>query len=355
MNSRKKRKRILAQYDQIKSVSDKIFEEMKTGVAAIDKYGKIILVNSAFEFILDKHNLIEKQWNDIPESLIPSYSDLSENNLRVQENEIVINCNDTEKTLLVVQSKLINDEDENEGFVVVVNDITSLRELEQKSARKERLSEMGDLAAGIAHEIRNPLNTISIASQRLAGEFTPTDNKEEYLSFTKQIKDETKRLNTIITKFLALARGEEKIKTQINLTNLVVEFTNFISTEAKSLNIELRQQLDPEIYIAGDSDKVKQMLANLYNNSKEELHGASGVVMLSVTNQDDRVVLSFEDSGNGIPAELSEKIFTPYYTTKEAGTGLGLAIIYKIISDMHGEIAVTSSHLGGAKFTIIFA
>ncbi len=352
--SRKKRKEISAQYHQFKSVSDKIFDEMKTGVAAVDKNGKITVVNRAFETILQVRELREKKWDETIAQLIPSLSKLPNNNTKILEQELIFSHNNIEKILLVVLSYIESSKDVYEGFVVVINDITTLKELEQKSARKERLSEMGDLAAGVAHEIRNPLNTISIASQRLAGEFTPTENKEEFLLFTKQIKDETKRLNEIITKFLELARSDKNQKIKINLTNIVNEFVQFVSVEAKSLDIQLNTNIETDCYVVGNKDKLKQLLANLYNNSKEALEGKKGEIKISVLKQGNKTQLLFEDSGSGIKKEIREKIFTPYYTTKEAGTGLGLPMIHRIVTDMGGEIKVLDSELGGAKFVIIF-
>ena len=354
LSSRKKRKIITEQYDQFKSVSDKIFDEMKTGVAAIDSNGKFIVVNNAFESILEIQNLSGSDWDKIATELLPTLPNIQNSKPRVVEQEIDYNTNGNEKILLVVLSSLSSNESDNEGFVVVINDITTIRELEQKTARKERLSEMGDLAAGVAHEIRNPLNTISIASQRLAGEFIPTENKDEYLSFTKQIKEETKRLNEIITKFLALARGEVKQKVELNLSQVVTDFIQFISVEASSISIIIQENISPSCFILGDIDRVKQLLANLYNNSKEAFEGAEGKIKISVESIESSIQLTFEDNGPGIPENIREKVFTPYYTTKEAGTGLGLPTIHRIVVDMNGEIKVADSHLGGAKFIIKF-
>ncbi len=355
LSSRKKRQRISAQYDQYKSVSDKIFDEMKTGVAAVDKDGYIIVVNKAFEEILEVQNLSDKNWTTTIAPLMPKLPKADEIHSRVIELEIKFVTHKLEKILLVVMSSLSSQGNQDNSFVAVINDVTNLRELEKKTARKERLSEMGDLAAGVAHEIRNPLNTISIASQRLAGEFMPSENQDEYLSFTKQIKDETKRLNEIITKFLALARGEKKQKSKIDMSEIVGEFCQFIAVEAESLGIKIEKDIAPPCQIEGNKDAVKQVLANLYNNSKESLNSCMGIIKLTIHTQQNKIELIFEDSGPGIPEEIREKIFTPYYTTKEAGTGLGLPTIHRIIADMGGEVKVETSDLGGAKFVISFS
>jgi signal transduction histidine kinase len=244
--------------------------------------------------------------------------------------------------------------DETGGIVVVVYDITRLKEFEAKSVRKERLSELGNLAAAVAHEIRNPLNTISIAVQRLASEFTPKENAEEYHSFTGQIRSETKRLNDIITRFLALARDEKQRLTKVNLKELVDETCQLLKPEADKLGIELKGYRDPKAVITADPAGLKQILSNLFNNAKEALAGKPGRVVIDVTREEDIVTLAFFDDGPGIPRNVRDKIFTPYYTTKKSGTGLGLSTVHKIVTDAGGEIRMETSHWGGARFVMEF-
>ncbi|NOY88267.1 MAG: hypothetical protein GXO93_02610, partial [FCB group bacterium] len=261
-----------------------------------------------------------------------------------------ININDNEKHLLVAISKI----KQPQNMVVVISDITHLKELEKRSMRKERLSEMGNLAAGVAHEIRNPLNTIAIASQRLASEFIPHENKEEYLSFTKQIKDETKRLNEIITKFLSLTREDRKKHQPINLSKLINEFIQLKRYEANSLNIKFDIDIDAELFVEGDINNLKQLFENLYNNAKEAFGKKSGRIKIVGKKLENDVHIQFADNGPGIPLEKRDRVFMPYYTTKEAGTGLGLATVHQIVAEMGGDIKVADSQWGGALFIINF-
>ena len=354
LNSRRKRKEITAQYHQIKSISDKIFDEMETGVAAVDYRGEITLANNAFEKIFGLKPLVNKKWDSVVSDESITFSVFNQSAESIMECEIDFIIQGEIKSLLVVLSKMKDVNETTSGMVAVVYDMTKMKELEKKSARKERLSEMGNLAAGVAHEIRNPLNTISIASQRLAAEFQPNENSEEYLSFTKQIRDETKRLNVIITRFLALARGEEQKNQTVDLNEIILKFVSFVKAEADERNIEIEIDLNESIKVDADIDKLKQVLSNLFNNAKEALSGQSGKIKISTQNVNRNSILIFEDSGPGIPSEIRDKIFTPYYTTKEAGTGLGLPTIHRIISDMGREIKVEESELGGAKFMIMF-
>lgn len=351
-NSRTRRKEITRQYDQIKSLSDKIFEQMKTGVAAVDNQGQIILTNEAFAVLGELNNDQQNIWDSCFEASYLKFSAIKSHPGLTQEFELTVTGKDKSRILLIAISKLTNNANQFDGFVSVVSDITGIKELEQKSARKERLSEMGDLAAGVAHEIRNPLNSISIASQRLAAEFTPTENSDEYLDFTKQIREETRRLNEIINKFLALAKEQNPKADASKLKNVVEDFLTLIKYDAEEAGIMFNVSIDPNHIIKLSADSLKQILSNLYNNSKEALAGRAGVVSLSSSLENSKTLFIFEDSGPGIPEANRDKVFTPYFTTKEAGTGLGLPTVYRIVTDNGGEISVDSSDLGGVRFII---
>ncbi|MEK7774976.1 MAG: ATP-binding protein [Candidatus Zixiibacteriota bacterium] len=229
-----------------------------------------------------------------------------------------------------------------------------LAEMEQKTQRRERLSEMGNLAAGVAHEIRNPLNTISIAAQRLASEFAPVDNREEFVRFTDQIRTETRRLNDIITKFLALSRQEEKKRTVVRLDQLISQIAELQRIEATELGVTYSVSIDKPVVVYADADQLRQVFSNLFNNAKEAMGSRGGEYEIAVRIANSDVAVEVSDSGPGIPEELRDKIFTPYYTTKDAGTGLGLSTVHTIVTGLDGDIRCESSRWGGAKFVMTF-
>ena len=354
LSGREKRQEIAREFVRIKSVTDKIFDEMRTGVAIVDKQGTITLANKAFENILGSSDVVDKPWRSVIPANDPVLAGILSPEGRSVENETTNEFKHVRKTLLVSSSSVELEGDDTGGIVVMVYDITRLKEFEAKSVRKERLSELGNLAAAVAHEIRNPLNTISIAVQRLASEFTPQENSEEYQSFTGQIRAETKRLNDIITRFLALARDEKQRLTKVNLKELVDETCQLLKPEADKLGIELQGFRDPKAEITADAAGLKQILSNLFNNAKEALAGKPGRVVIDATCEEDKVILAFVDDGPGIPQNVRDKIFTPYYTTKESGTGLGLSTVHKIVADAGGEIKMETSQWGGARFVMEF-
>lgn len=352
LNSRQKRKEITREFHQIKSLTDKIFDEMRTGVAVVDTRGKITLINKAFESILNLNNVIDKNWDeivDIPDLKIEQL--ITRASSPVEQEIIIDQCGDI-KTLLVAISKVALEDDLPRGLVVVVYDISRLKEFEKKAARKERLSEIGNLAASVAHEIRNPLNTISIAAQRLVSEFAPSENKEEYRLFTDQIQKETKRLNEIITRFLALAREEKKKYAPVKLDDLIREHIGFLKLEADRLKIELVLDLESGLSIEADADSLKQVFTNLFNNTLEALDGKPGKLAVKAKTTDKAIRITVSDNGPGIPKNLREKVLLPYFTTKEAGTGLGLPMVHKIITDLGGDIQLEETPGGGTMIVI---
>jgi signal transduction histidine kinase len=224
---------------------------------------------------------------------------------------------------------------------------------ERQALRRERLSEMGNLAAGVAHEIRNPLNTISIAAQRLAKEFTPESGREQYEMFTTQIRTETKRLNEIITRFLALARDDQKQRAEVKLETLLAEVGELLRVEGDRIGVSVSVETEQGIVIKADPDRLKEVFLNFFNNTKEALAGRPGKFNIAARREEERIVITVTDDGPGIPRRLHDRVFAPYYTSKEAGTGLGLTTVQRIISDLGGDVQLDEHYDRGARFVIV--
>ena len=339
-------------YEKIKSVTDRIFEQMKTGVVAINHKGAITLTNAAFENIISMQKLVGKSWNDISSKIGLNLEKLEDLGDKSTETEVTVSINGQKKVLLIALSGL-GGSDESEGETILVfYDITKLKEFETESARRERLSEMGQLAAGVAHEIRNPLNAISIAAQRLAAEFRPSENEQEYLSIANNMRSESKRLDNIITKFLAMAKTEQKQTEEIDIKEYFLNETKVLEVEATQLGIELTFQIEDGLKLTADKGSLMQLVTNFYNNSKEALNGKPGKFMISASRTESGMLISFDDSGPGIEENIASEIFRPFFTTKESGTGLGLPTIDRIVRELGGQVRLEKSKLGGANFVV---
>ncbi|HSH00313.1 MAG TPA: ATP-binding protein, partial [candidate division Zixibacteria bacterium] len=233
------------------------------------------------------------------------------------------------------------------------------KELEEEAARRARLAELGDLAAGVAHEIRNPLNAISLAAQRLDLEFAGQvqHDAEQFRFFTGQIKDESKRLDGIVTRLLDLTRAPKvEIESQ-PVAEIITDWAGFMRPEIERDKVNLVVTLDESLRAKVDRNKLRQALGNLYRNAHEAfLSGPRRAGHLEVTLElrklDDHAALIFTDNGPGVTPEIADKMFTPYFTTKENGAGLGLAISYRLIADMGGALELDKTYTDGARFVM---
>lgn len=227
-----------------------------------------------------------------------------------------------------------------------------ITEMEGQLRKAERLSTIGELAAVLAHEIRNPLGSIQGTAEILKDDFQPGDRKYEFLEIMVK---ESKRLNNVVEDFLRLARPQP---VQMRECDLLLELNNVISlvsSEARRRSIALECRVDTLPAFEGDPEKMRQAFLNIIlNGLQAAATGGSVIISSQCTESETReaawVELLFADSGPGIPPEEKERIFEPFFTTKEGGTGLGLAITRKIIEGHGGKITVESQPGSGAIF-----
>jgi signal transduction histidine kinase len=233
--------------------------------------------------------------------------------------------------------------------------LRKLKEMEDRIQLAERLSSLGHLAAGVAHEIRNPLNAIGMGLQRLKREFPPQEEskKEEYLSFTELIFKEIRRVNEIIEQFLTLSRPSQLNMKLSSLQDLLKNLGTLLQEEASSQGIQIQAETNSDLpLIKMDNEKLTQAFLNIMKNGMQAME-QGGVLHVETQSFKDRVEVSFSDSGSGIPPEQMEKIFNYYYTTKEKGVGLGLPIAHRIIEAHGGQLKVESKVGFGTKVTVL--
>lgn len=224
-------------------------------------------------------------------------------------------------------------------------------EMERELELKERLVSLGKLASGMAHEIRNPLNAISLSVQRLKREFSPEEGKkEEYRAFLDIMRGELVRVDRIVEEFLSSTRAHAPFMNE-NLSGIFDEVLTIIDEKAASKNVSMINKVDRQIIIESQKDRLKQAFYNIILNGIEAI-GQRGSIEMWTKEKDNTVDIYIKDTGIGIKEEELHRIFEYHYTTKDKGIGLGLPISYVIVKDHGGDIRVESGREQGTTFII---
>lgn len=241
-----------------------------------------------------------------------------------------------------------------ESFNEMVEQLRQRQSLEERLHEAEHLSRVGQLASGIAHEIRNPLNYISLAIDHLKGEInnsSPTA-QEEIIRIADTIKEEVRKANYMVLNFMNYGRPLKLRRTMVAYGDIVDRALTVLADKLQEQKVTVRLEIPPDLPLLNcDPELFRNCLFNFITNAAQSMP-AGGVITLGAALTDGFFRLTFQDEGEGIAPEDIEKIFQPYFTTKEVGIGLGLAITERIIKEHGGEISVTSSPGAGTRFTV---
>ncbi|HLW36345.1 MAG TPA: ATP-binding protein [Chthoniobacterales bacterium] len=240
------------------------------------------------------------------------------------------------------------------GHAIILRDITESRRSEQQTLESERFNALTLLAAGVAHEIGNPLNSLNIHLQLIEREARRIDGaKDAELQESVEVaRAEVNRLDSIITQFLRAIRPTHPQLRPESLNSIVEEAVRFFAPEIKDRDIVVEQELRSDLPLLElDRDQMKQAFYNVIKNSFEAMK-ARGILQIRTDMNDSHVIVRFSDSGGGITAENLSRVFEPYFTTKTSGTGLGLLIVRRIVREHGGELSIESSAGKGLTVTI---
>ena len=345
-------------FEDLQVLQDHIVRSVGSGIVTMDMQGRITSWNNAAEQItgygLDQ---IRDLWKDVfGESIKGLFGQTDELKFRPVRFEGDIQKQDGSKAILGFTATLLKDDREHvRGIILTFQDITRLIQMEEQIRRQERLATVGSLAAGIAHEIRNPLASLSGSIQMLREETTLSDGNRQLMDIVIR---ETDRLNTIITEFLDYARPKAAHQEQLSLADLLQETTILFRNSREFRDgITVECTVEPILAFKGDPQRLRQVFWNLLINAAQAIK-EGGVVSISARRENqgaregDTIIIVVSDTGEGIASDDIDKIFDPFFTTKARGTGLGLAIAYRIIEDHGGVISVMSKKGQGTTFTV---
>ncbi|MCG6982904.1 MAG: PAS domain S-box protein, partial [Deltaproteobacteria bacterium] len=339
---------------KVRAFSDQVVENLPMGLVATDENGKVAAYNQTAETVLGIPT--EAVFAGSAAKVLPK--ELWQLNERLQNRGAVVEeeleCQTASGTAvpLKVSAAVLHGEDEGFlGYVFIFRDLVEVRRLQQEVERTKRLASLGSLAAGVAHEIRNPLSSVKGFATYFRDKLQ--DSPQDRDTATTMIQ-EVERLDRVIGQLLEFARPSIlKIK-PVRLNDLIQHSLKLIEGDARTKGVEVKADLPaslPEAFM--DADRMNQVLLNLYLNAIQAMDGG-GVLQVNVSRDDAKklTTISVSDNGRGIETAAQERIFDPYFTTKPDGTGLGLAIVHKIIDAHGGSIRVRSQANEGTTVII---
>ena len=336
----------------IRKLNEMIIETIPSALLTINSLSEILQFNPGALKVFGKDDLIAIRLFDLLPELSSQLSTLSQ---RRQPFRAEIKYMSEEGARLLGVQILPQESDfEVSTFLVVIEDLTQIRQMELAVRQSEKMAAVGGLAAGIAHEIRNPLAGISGSIELLTQNFNSDDDKK----LGRIILREIDRLNRLISEFLDFAKPEkspvEKVKLNEVLREVIENAKASLSGEQQN-KLDLQMDLNQSVLITGDSDKLKQAFLNIIINALQAMEGLEKLhLKITLNREKDRAVIRIKDSGIGMKPETKKRMFEPFHTTKPKGTGLGLAVTHKILESHGAHIFVESEEKVGTEFVISF-
>ena len=345
---------------QLKAYSDNVVESITLGIAVVSPDGDITVWNNEMESLLalKRSDVVDKNISDIfPNNLLQTLRKVTEGppwiiQETLQLHKTYVRSRDNRSHLVnITLSPFVSEDDVMRGILLVFHDITDKVRLENQLMQAEKLSSIGLLAAGIAHEVNTPLTGISSYAQMLIKQTANSDPRHELL---KKIESQSFRASSIVNNLLNFSRINDSDSQEVKVNNLMVETLSLLQHQLNRSHINVELDLDPSLPgTLGNGGKLQQVLMNLFLNAKDAMP-EGGHLRLKSYKEDSQLVIEIQDNGVGISQEDIKRIYDPFFTTKEVGkgTGLGLSVCYGIIQEHSGRISVVSQPGTGTTFRL---
>ena len=322
------------QFVRLSSFHSRLLDNMPDGLISVNSRMEITASNPAAQELLGLNsNIVGSSLSEV----LPLEIDLEQ---RSGWHELEMGNRSIEVLILPIG--------EEEDFLVLLRDRTRMRELESSLEHSRRLAAVGRFAAGLAHEIRNPLSSLKGFAQYFQQKFSGEEPASEY---ARTMVSEADRLNRVINDLMYLARPRSLQRVELNLADLFQEVRTLLEMDLRSGSVQLI--LEPgEVEVKADRDLIKQAVLNLVLNSLQASR-QGGEISLRATREKDRVRIEVQDRGCGMDAATREKALEPFFSAREKGSGLGLAIVHRIVQDHGGEIEIDSMEGKGTRVALL--
>lgn len=368
---------------RMKVHNDNVLRDMSSGVIAVDREGQLTTFNRRAAEMLEQSpaTALGREADILPPAIANALRDARLHGNTVQQVTCHLARGGTECSLVLNTTVLRNEAGETIGALAVFEDQTERLRLEEGLQRADRLASLGTLAAGLAHEIKNPLVSIRTLAQLLPERFDDAEFRE---SFAHLAAGEVERINDLLERLLAFARPSLPSLEYVQLLPIIDDVLQLLSAETESHGVVVEREYGEDgLWVLADAAQLRQVFLNLFMNALQAMEEANAYPRLlqirmslesqgpatlreptpwayltgsdvPVAGEPVHLTLSVADTGAGIPEELREEIFNPFFTTKAKGSGLGLSVVARIIRDHGGTISAHNNPRGGATFVLEF-
>jgi PAS domain S-box-containing protein len=339
-------------YVNIKELFDKTLGAVEDGVLLVGRTGVVTGANKMFSGLsgYDESILIGRHYDSVFTDDPFDFHKVLDEGRKVADEKSIFG-----KHIQYATYPLSDKRQEITGVITILHDVSKIKEYEKEREEAERLVFLGNLVANFAHEIKNPLNGLSIATQRLVREFPSKDG--EYTHITKSLKKEIDALNKIVNDFLVLARPKMKERVSFRISTVLGKVKESVEHQLHEYSISFKSTIEADTEIIGNADDFRRALLNIFLNAIDAVAAVTErprKIEVRLVKSERNIVLTITDNGIGMDDEEAKRIFSQYFTTKKSGTGLGLFIAQKIIKDHGGTIKTSSEKNRGTIFTITF-
>ncbi|UUC49520.1 sensor histidine kinase [Pseudomonas citronellolis] len=335
---------LAAELDALRRYHRQTLQDLPMGVCSLAKDQEVLMWNRAIEELtgVPAQRVVGSRLSALPDpwkGLLEGFIEAPDQHLHKQRLAI-----DGQTRWLNLHKAAIEEPlaPGNSGLVLLVEDLTETQSLEDKLIHSERLASIGRLAAGVAHEIGNPITGIACLAQNLREE---REGDGELTEISGQILEQTKRVSRIVQSLMSFAHagGKQVAAEPVCLADVTQEAISLLSLNRRSVEVQFFNLCDPDHWVEGDAQRLAQVLINLLSNARDA-SPPGGAIRVRSEASENTVDLIVEDEGSGIPKSIIDRLFEPFFTTKDPGkgTGLGLALVYSIVEEHYGQITIDS-------------
>jgi hypothetical protein len=352
------------EYERLKEFSENIVESINVGILAADLDDRVESWNSQIEHLtgISRAQAVGKRLSDLfPADLVEQFERVRgesgiHNVYKFVLKPLGVNGNGhaakrRETILNLAIAPLVSKDQQQIGRLVIFDDVTDRAELEQRLVQADKLSSIGLLAAGVAHEVNTPLAVISTYAQMLAKQVSDDSQKSQILD---KIAKQTFRASEIVNSLLNFSRTSTTSFGEVSINRVIQETLSLLDHQLQKSGIQVKTDFDSGLAsVHGNAGKLQQVFLNLFLNARDAMPGG-GILEVKTWTEDSSAKVEVADTGSGIAPEHLNRIYDPFFTTKAArkGTGLGLSVTYGIIQEHGGSIEVSNRRSGGARFRV---